>query len=183
MKKNPDRLLSMGTEILMRRIKAKEITLHLSRIAVENTLIYTHDPKNRNLDIYEDEHVKMVPNYINTYFKKNIERPETLKVDNTKVLMFPLMSRHDENLGVLEIKCPCKKKLSKVEIEEIEYYAEAFVSIIDDYRKQKEHIGYMRDLTGLVVLLIMWTLLFLSISIIYSFSPQHYNVIYLSRAR
>ncbi|HII72734.1 TPA: CPBP family intramembrane metalloprotease [Candidatus Woesearchaeota archaeon] len=178
LKKNPDKLLAMGAKVLKRRLGADEVVLHLARVAVDGILIYTHDPKNRSLDIYEQEHIEMVPNYVNDFYSKNLSKPEILKADHRFVVLVPLVTRHEEHIGVMEIKCKGCRKLGKLELEEIDYYAEAFVSIIDDYRKQKEHIGYMRDITGLVILLVMWTLFFMSISIIYSFSPEHYNVIF-----
>ncbi len=178
LKKNPDRLLAIGIDILKRRLKASDIVLHLARVSVEGTLLYSHNPKERTLDIYEQEHVDMVPNYVNDFYRSGKEKPETIKASNNRVLLIPLLTRHDEHLGVMEITFKNYRKLSKDEIEELEYYSEAFISIIDDYRKQKQHLGYMRDITGLVILLIMWTLFFVSLSLIYAYSPEHYNIIF-----
>jgi len=176
--KMPDKLLDVGSEILKKRISASKIILHLTSMNVRGQPLYSHDPKERHLDIHEQSHINMVPGYVNVFYNTKPTKPETVKVGKEYALMIPLITRTEEIVGIMEVKFDKFKKLSKMEIEETEYYAEAFMSIIDDYRKQKEQLGMMRDMTGMVILLVMWTVFFMSTSLIYFFSPGQYEIVY-----
>jgi membrane protease YdiL (CAAX protease family) len=176
--KKPDRILAIGTDILKKRIKASTIRLHLADISVRGHNLYSHNPRERSLDFYEPEHEDMVPPYVAEFYKSGSTEPETIKFDSKFAILVPLVSTGDERVGIMEIVYNKSKKLSKTETEELDYYAEAFVSIIDDHRKQKQQLGMMSDMNGMLVLLVMWTTFFMSTSLVYFFSPYYYDIVY-----